>query len=145
MKNLIFICLLTLVTIPSFAQTNDSKAPKFKFDAKEVDFGTIERDSEGIVSYTFTNVGKSPLIISKVTGSCGCTVPSTPKEPIMPGQKGEIKVKYDTHRVGKISKSITIISNADRPSITVSVRGLVKPKSALSLLEKKEKSMIQEK
>jgi len=144
MKNLILVCLISLFAVPTFAQHTDPKAPKFRFDEKEVDFGTIERDSEGIVSYTFTNIGKSPLIISKVTGSCGCTVPSTPKEPIMPGQKGEIKVKYDTHRVGKISKSITIVSNADRPSITISVRGLVKPESALSLLEKKNKSMIEE-
>jgi len=143
MKNLIIICLLSIFSTSVFAQNTvaENNAPIFKFEAKEVDYGVVERDSEGLKVYKFTNIGKSPLIISKVTGSCGCTVPSTPKEPIMPGASAEIQVKYDTHKTGKISKSITIFSNAQRPTIKISVRGFVKEESSLSILEKKEKSL----
>lgn len=120
----------------------DPNAPKFKFATKTVDYGTIERNADGIRLLKFTNVGKSPLIIASAKSSCGCTVPSIPKEPIMPGEKGEIAVKYDTNRVGQIAKSITITSNADRPKIVIPVRGTVKKESSLSKLEKHEKSVV---
>jgi len=120
----------------------DPNAPVFEFAQKIVDYGAIEKGSEGIYDFKFKNIGKSPLIISNVKGSCGCTVPSAPKEPIMPGQSGVIKVKYDTNRVGPISKTITISSNATEPKKVIRVKGLVKKESALSILEKKEKSMV---
>ena len=62
--------------------------------------------------FVFTNVGDEPIIIRRIQSSCGCTVPKKPEAPIMPGEKGEIKVSYDTNRVGGFSKSITIFSNA---------------------------------
>ena len=120
----------------------DPNAPIFEFAQKIVDYGAIEKGSEGVYEFKFKNVGKSPLIISNVKGSCGCTVPSAPKEPIMPGATGVIKVKYDTNRVGPISKTITITSNASESKKVIRVKGLVKKESALSILEKKEKSMI---
>lgn len=123
---------------------SDPNAPKFKFETKDVDYGTIEQNSDGVRLLKFTNVGKSPLIISSAKSTCGCTVPSIPKEPIMPGETGEIAVKYDTNRIGKITKSITITSNADRPKIMIPVRGTVTKESSLTKLEKleKEKSML---
>ncbi len=120
----------------------DPNAPVFEFEQKIVDYGAIEKGSEGVYDFKFKNIGKSPLIISNVKGSCGCTVPSAPKEPIMPGATGVIKVKYDTNRVGPISKTITITSNASESKKVIRVKGLVKKESALSILEKKEKSMI---
>lgn len=120
----------------------DPNAPVFEFERKIVDYGAIEKGSEGVYDFKFKNIGKSPLIISNVKGSCGCTVPSAPKEPIMPGASGVIKVKYDTNRVGPISKTITITSNASEPKKVIRVKGLVKKESALSILEKKEKSML---
>ncbi len=120
----------------------DPNAPIFEFERKIVDYGAIEKGSDGIYDFKFKNVGKSPLIIANVKGSCGCTVPSAPKEPIMPGASGVIKVKYDTNRVGPISKTITITSNASEPKKVIRVKGLVKKESALSILEKKEKSMV---
>ena len=60
----------------------------------------------------FTNTGKEPLIIEKAKGSCGCTVPEWPKEPIAPGETAVIKINYDEKRVGPYTKSITITSNA---------------------------------
>jgi len=122
----------------------DPNAPVFEFERKIVDYGAIEKGSKGIYDFKFKNIGKSPLIISNVKGSCGCTVPSAPKEPIMPGQSGIIQVKYDTNRVGPISKTITITSNASESKKVIRVKGLVKKESSLSILEKKEKSMLSE-
>lgn len=120
----------------------DPNAPVFEFERKIIDYGAIEKGSDGTHVFKFKNIGKSPLIIANVKGSCGCTVPTTPKQPIMPGETGEITVKYDTNRVGPISKTITITSNASEPKKVIRVKGLVKKESALSILEKKEKSMI---
>ena len=125
------------------AKIVDPNAPVFEFDRKIIDYGEIEKGSDGLYVFKFKNVGKSPLIISNVKGSCGCTVPSAPKEPIMPGATGEIKVKYDTNRVGPISKTITITSNASEPKKIIRVKGRVLKESSLSILEKKEKSMVE--
>nr|MDP6908462.1 DUF1573 domain-containing protein [Flavobacteriales bacterium] len=79
--------------------------------------------------FVFTNSGTEPLIISKAKGSCGCTVPEWPKEPIAPGAKASIKVKYDTKRVGPISKSVTITSNSvDSSTALLKIKGSVKAK-----------------
>ncbi len=120
----------------------DPNAPVFEFAQKIVDYGAIEKGSEGVYDFKFKNIGKSPLIIANVTGSCGCTVPSAPKQPIMPGQSGIIKVKYDTNRLGPISKTITITSNASEPKKVIRVKGLVKKEGSISILQKKEKSMV---
>ena len=122
--------------------TIDPNAPVFEFERKIIDYGDIKKGADGTYVFKFKNVGKSPLIISNVKGSCGCTVPSAPKEPIMPGATSEIKVKYDTNRVGAISKTITITSNASEPKKIIRVKGRVLKESALSILERKEKSMI---
>lgn len=124
-------------------QENSENAPKFKFETASIDYGTIEKNADGLKVLKFTNVGNSPLIITNVKGSCGCTVPSTPKEPIMPGETGEISVKYDTNRIGLISRTITISSNADRPTIVIPVKGRVTEEGSLSKLEKHEKSVVE--
>jgi hypothetical protein len=81
-------------------------------DATAWNYGTIEKESTGVRFYKFTNTGTAPLVISDAKGSCGCTVPSYPKEPIMPGEAGYIKVKYDTKRVGGFTKYVTLTTNA---------------------------------
>ncbi len=90
-----------------------------KFDESAFDFGTIKQDSENTKIFKFTNTGKEPLIIENAKGSCGCTVPKYPKEPIAPGKTGEIEVVY---RPGKQkdmqTKNITITANTD-PANTV--------------------------
>ena len=92
------------------------------------DYGTIKYDADGSCVFEFKNTGTEPLIISNAKGSCGCTVPEWPKEPIAPGAKGEIKVKYDTKRPGAINKSVTITSNAgNEPTKTLRIKGNVLP------------------
>ncbi|PID70965.1 MAG: hypothetical protein CR985_02195 [Flavobacteriales bacterium] len=146
MKKLFILFLIAGLGFSLNAQeSNNADAPKFKFKTSSVDYGTIEKNADGIRFLEFTNVGNSPLIITNVKGSCGCTVPSTPKEPIMPGETGKISVKYDTNRIGLISKTITISSNADRPTIVIPVKGRVTEESSLSKLEKHEKNMVEQK
>ena len=121
----------------------DANAPIFKFEKETIDYGVIEKGADGQRVFKFTNVGKSPLIISNVKTSCGCTVPTVPKEPIMPGQTAEMTVKYDTNRVAPFNKAITIYSNASEAKKVVFIKGTVKKVSALTLLERKEKSVVE--
>ncbi len=100
-------------------------APEISFETETINYGTIEKGANGVREFVFTNTGKSPLIISNARGSCGCTVPTWPKEPIKPGEKGTIKVKYDTNRSGPINKSVTITSNAKTPTKVLRIKGNV--------------------
>lgn len=125
------------------SQVASPDAPVFKFEKEVIDYGEIEKDADGKRIFKFTNTGKSPLIISSVKGSCGCTVPSHSAKPIMPGEEGEIEVKYATNRLGAFSKTVTITSNASESIKVLTIKGRVNKESALSLLEKKNKSMIE--
>ena len=111
---------------------------EFKFEQETIDYGKIIKGSEGERTFVFINVGDAPLIIQSIKSSCGCTVPKKPEAPIMPGEKGEIKVSYDTKRIGGFSKQITILSNAITARKIVKIKGLV---SNVALLEK-EKSIL---
>ena len=91
-----------------------------------IDYGTIEPSSEGTRVFTFINNGNAPLIIKNVQSSCGCTIPKKPEDPIDPGEKGEILVRYDTNRIGVFNKSIIVTSNANSdPIITLRITGIV--------------------
>jgi len=111
---------------------------EFKFDQETIDYGKIIKGSEGERTFVFTNVGDAPLIIQSIKSSCGCTVPKKPENPIMPGEKGEIKVSYDTKRIGGFSKQITILSNAITAKKIVKIKGFI----ANAVLLEKEKSIL---
>ncbi len=98
---------------------------EFKFEKETINYGKIEKDSNGERVFIFTNVGDEPIVIQRIQSSCGCTVPKKPEKPIMPGEKGEIKVSYATNRIGGFSKSITIYSNAKNPKKVIRIKGLV--------------------
>ncbi len=101
---------------------------KIEFAKQVHDYGKLKNGANGTCTFEFTNTGNAPLIISNAKGSCGCTVPQWPKEPIAPGAKGVITVKYDTKRTGPINKSVTITSNAvNEPTKTLQIRGEVAP------------------
>ena len=102
---------------------------KINFESDTIDYGTIENSADGNREFKFTNTGNAPLVISKATGSCGCTVPTWPKEAILPGASSVIKVHYDTARTGAFSKSVTLISNAvNEPSKVLHIKGTVNAK-----------------
>ena len=113
-------------------------AQEFKFQEEVIDYGKIDKGSDGAKVFIFKNIGDQPIIIKKIQSSCGCTVPKKPEKPIMPGEDGEIKVSYDTKRVGGFSKSITIMSNAKNPRKIIRIKGIVNKE--ISLL--KEKSIV---
>lgn len=100
-------------------------AAKMTFESEVVDYGTIEQGADGVREFKFTNNGKEPLIISNARGSCGCTVPTWPKNPIKPGESSVIKVKYDTKRLGAINKSVTITSNAESATKVIRIKGKI--------------------
>lgn len=98
-----------------------------KFDKTTHDFGTVKWGGNGDCEFKFTNTGKDPLILSNCQGSCGCTVPTCPKEPILPGKTGSIKVHYDTKRPGPINKQVSVQSNAKSGTQTLKITGTVEP------------------
>lgn len=120
------IVLVLFVGLLGFSLTAQDKVAKIEFKTETIDYGVIEKGSDGVRIFEFTNTGNAPLIISKVSSSCGCTIPDWSKDPVMPGKSGEIQVKYDTNRVNPIRKAITVISNADTPTKVLKIIGEVK-------------------
>lgn len=123
MKKIVLVAFIGLMGLTLTAQ---EKAAKIEFKTETVDYGEVTKGADGVRVFEFTNTGDAPLIISKVSSSCGCTIPKKPEDPILPGKTGEIQVKYDTNRVGPIRKAITVISNADTPTKVLKIKGEVK-------------------
>lgn len=121
MKKLLFIALFAAFASAVSAQTID-------FVSQTIDYGKIEKGADGVRKFKFTNKGTAPLLIENAQGSCGCTVPTWPKEPIMPGASGEISVKYDTNREGAFTKYVTLTTNVkDNETVRLTITGEVKP------------------
>jgi hypothetical protein len=94
--------------------TDDSDLPKIKFEEEIHDFGRITQGEKVSFAFKFTNVGKTNLIISSAAGSCGCTVPEWPKEPVLPGKEGKINVIFSSEgKSGMQEKTITIVTNCE--------------------------------
>lgn len=111
------------------AATPAADGPVLYMDTYTVDFGEIEQGSDPFRKVLLKNVGKAPLIIKNATGSCGCTVPTWPQNPIMPGASDTLTVRYDTQRPGAISKVVSLYTNQNEAPVTVKVQGKVNPKA----------------
>ena len=120
------IVLVLFIGLLGFTLSAQEKTAKIEFKTETIDYGVIQKGSDGVRTFEFTNTGDVPLIISKVSSSCGCTIPNWSKDPVQPGKTGEIQVKYDTNRVQPIRKNITVISNADTPTKILKIVGEVK-------------------
>lgn len=110
MKNIATIIVVVLMSSFGFAQNS----PKIEFKAKDntIDYGTTSKKKDnGVRTFEFTNTGDAPLIITNVLSTCGCTIPTKPEAPIMPGKTGKIDIKYSMIP-GPIRKTITVESNA---------------------------------
>jgi len=92
------------------------------------DYGSIVYGADGTYSFKFTNKAKKPIVVTNVKSSCGCTIPSWPKEPIQPGGTGNITVKYNTKLPGTFNKTVQVFSTADNSPVKLSVRGKVNAK-----------------
>ena len=147
MKKILLLAVLAVFSATTVnAQTKAKKTKKAKVEAQKtptlegagmvfenetIDYGSVAHNADGNRQFIFTNNGNKPLIITNTQGSCGCTVPTTPKEPIAPGAKGIIGVKYATDRVGPFTKTVTVTSNAaGQPSKVLTIKGTVLPDAA---------------
>jgi len=108
--------------------------PKLSFSKIEHDFGTIKEGDIVETVFEFTNTGKSELIITSAKGSCGCTVPEWPREPILPGETGEIKVKFNSlNKPNLQQKQVILMTNTEEGKEILKIRAQVTPKSKLNL------------
>ena len=149
MKKLVIVLTIMFAVIAVSAQESNQKSdqknemnrimngPVITFKTTSHDYGEIYQGSDGSFNFVFTNTGKEPLILSKPRSSCGCTVPSWPKEPILPGEESKIKVTYNTTKIGAFNKSVTVYSNAkNKKTIVLRIKGKVVSKPSEALPEK---------
>ena len=142
-KTLLFLLIISVCSVVNAQRIEDVSPSKKKeikkekeikisdatidFDSKVIDYGIIENKSDGARKFIFKNNGTEPLVIKNAKGSCGCTVPTWPREPIAPGATGEIGVNYDTKRIGKFTKTITLTTNAGKKPVILTIKGEVNP------------------
>lgn len=150
MKKIIVLSILTLGLMTASCNENAAKkvktenlklakerdtqikvgGAKIKFDKTEHDFGVINEGDVVETVFTFTNSGKSELIITSAKASCGCTVPEWPREPIMPGEEALIKVKFNSDRKPNLQqKQITLVTNTEQGKEILKIKAQVTPKS----------------
>jgi hypothetical protein len=143
MKRILLVAMLVVFGITTSNAQTKAKAKKtvatkvatpkvdgagMLIENETIDYGTIQHKANGEREFVFVNNGNKPLIITSASGSCGCTVPTFPKDPIMPGAKASIGVKYDTTRTGPFQKTVTIKSNAVQGDTKVlTIKGNVLP------------------
>lgn len=136
MKKILLLAMLTVLGVTTSHAQKTTKMTKvaaakvngagMAFASETIDYGTIAYNSDGKRDFVFTNNGNKPLIITNAQGSCGCTVPTYPREPIAPGAKGVISVKYDTSRGGQaFNKTVTLTTNAAPSTKILTIKGNV--------------------
>lgn len=125
MKKLILIAIFGISTIVFAQETKNTTTGIFDFETEVINYGKINQNADGNRVFKFKNIGNTPIIITNIKGSCGCTVATKPSKPIMPGETGEIGIKYATNRVGGFSKTVTIASNASESRKVLRIKGIV--------------------
>jgi hypothetical protein len=127
MRSILFFALL-IIGFNNQVFSQVEKGAKIEFKKVIHDYGNVKFGGDGTSTFIFVNTGNEPLVIAQAKQTCGCTVPEWPREPIAPGEKGTITVKYDTKRAGAIAKSVFIISNATNdPNKELRIKGMVLP------------------
>ena len=141
MKKIFIFLLFAFFTFQLYAQ---EKTAKIEFETTVIDYGTIEKGADGVRVFKFKNTGNAPLVVTSVKSSCGCTVPKKPEAPVLPGETGEIEVKYDTKRVNPIRKTITVTSNAETPTVALKIKGNVIDPSKINVMKPTSKSLVEQ-
>ena len=136
MKKFILISSLFFFPLLVFSQ---EKQAEVKFDVTTIDYGEVEFESDGKRIFKFKNIGTAPLVFTRISSSCGCTIPKKPEKPIEPGGFGEIEVEYDTKREGLFMKAISVVSNSKNPSTILRIKGEVLPEEEEEEEEEKGK------
>ena len=104
--------------------------PEISFEETEHDFGTIDQGTAVEHTFKFTNTGNAPLVITNATSSCGCTVPTWTKEPIAPGETGEMLVKFNGSGQNQVTKTVTITANTEAGTEQLKIKAFVTPKDS---------------
>ena len=135
--------IILLLAFVGFSVAAKAQGAKIEFVAKDntIDYGKVYKETDsGLRTFEFKNTGDAPLIITNVQSTCGCTVPTKPTEPIMPGKTGKIDVKYNMNP-GPIRKTITVETNATNVEggrVAIKIKGEVLVKDEINILEKKK-------
>jgi hypothetical protein len=145
MRNIVLLFVMIFgFSLMSMAQSEEKKTtngPEITFEETVFDYGEIMLNGDGTHEFEFTNTGNEPLILSRPRSSCGCTVPTWPRQPILPGDKEKIKVTYNTNRAGAFNKTVTILSNAkNASSVVLRIKGKVVNTPSEALPSKAETS-----
>lgn len=115
-------------TTPTEQSDSKTGGPVMTLESNTVDFGTMKQHGEPLRTVSFTNTGTEPLVIKNARGSCGCTVPTWTKEPILPGESSDIEIRYATNRLGKINKTVKITTNeGGDPHVIKVIGNILKP------------------
>jgi hypothetical protein len=151
MKHLFIIAIFSLLTIGMYGQTNEKatddtekpvptsvQGPIMTLESLTVNYGDIKQGSDPLRTVSFTNTGTEPLVISNAKGSCGCTVPTWPREPIGPGESAVIEIRYDTKRLGGINKTVKLTTNDETGTYVLRVKGNITAKTEEKGLPEKE-------
>lgn len=114
--------------------SQDAASETMMFESKEIDYGIVEQGGnateKGVRYFNFVNQGQEPIVIKSARGSCGCTVPEYPKEPILGGESAQIKVKYDINRPGPFTKYVTLTTNVPgQETVKLTIKGKVEKKA----------------
>lgn len=134
MKKLMLMSLLCLFGLGQMSaqqaetEKKDVKEANIVFDKTTMDVGTFSADEPVVkTTFTFTNQGDAPLVIHQAIASCGCTVPTYPRMPVKPGERGQIEVTYNGsgRNPGRFKKSITVRTNAQKPMVRLYITGVM--------------------
>lgn len=124
-----FVAFLTFIfsAIGPVAFAQAPQVPSIEFKTLEHNFGKQEYKASTTYTFEFKNTSKVPLILTSVSASCGCTTPEWPKEPILPGKTGSIKVTYNSQIIGAFTKLVYVYSNASTNMVTLTIKGEILP------------------
>jgi hypothetical protein len=125
-----FCCVVIFLVVFGCSRSSSktifsSTGAVIEFETTVHDFGIIPHKGDGVFEFAFKSKGEEPLVLKNVKPSCGCTIPEWPKDPIIKGDKGSIKVSYNTRISGTFSKSVSVYSNASEKPIVLIVKGKV--------------------
>lgn len=124
-KIAIIVCLVFASVLYANAQSGVVTGAFISFEKLTHEMGDVKLDSTATYDFVFTNTGKEPLLLSEPRSSCGCTVPSYPTDPIMPGQKNTIKITFKADKTGPFTKMINVLSNAENSPVVIVIKGTV--------------------
>ena len=127
MKTLIFLLAAVMMTGAAWAQNEKApaEAAVAEWDSQSYDFGKIRQGIPVTHQFKFVNTGKTPLVITNVTASCGCTNPAWSREAVMPGQSGFVKATFSAAALGAFDKTVTVTANIEQGSVQLKIKGEV--------------------